>query len=82
MCQEMFLGGLILFPILCTFLQALKHFLKSPNTDDNLAIEMAIETVRCVIWEGEDRCRTIQGLSSLDCMLCRTLLAFICSALD
>lgn len=26
--------------------QALKHFLKCPNTDDNVAIEMAIETVR------------------------------------
>ncbi|XP_028973960.2 WD repeat-containing protein 19 [Esox lucius] len=27
------------------FSRALKHFLKCPNTDDNLAIEMAIETV-------------------------------------
>lgn len=25
--------------------QALNHFLKCPNTDDNLAVEMAIETV-------------------------------------
>lgn len=28
--------------------QALKHFLLCPNTEDNLAIEMAIETVRAV----------------------------------
>lgn len=28
------------------FFQALKHFLKCPNSEDNLAVEMAIETVR------------------------------------
>ncbi|XP_053110027.1 WD repeat-containing protein 19 isoform X2 [Hemicordylus capensis] len=34
------------FFLLCgQYARALKHFLKSPNTDDNLAIEMAIETV-------------------------------------
>ncbi len=32
--------------LLSTVSQALKHFLKCPNTDDNLAVEMAIETVR------------------------------------
>lgn len=34
--------------------KALKHFLKCPNTDDNLAVEMAIETVRAV-------CQTLAG---------------------
>ncbi|XP_062838299.1 WD repeat-containing protein 19 [Anolis carolinensis] len=34
------------FFLLCgQYARALKHFLKSPNTDDNTAIEMAIETV-------------------------------------
>lgn len=33
------------FNSLSTSFQALKHFIKSPNTEDNLAIEMAIETV-------------------------------------
>ncbi|XP_077157824.1 WD repeat-containing protein 19 isoform X1 [Paroedura picta] len=34
------------FFLLCgQYARALKHFLKSPNTDDNMAIEMAIETV-------------------------------------
>ncbi|XP_072190356.1 WD repeat-containing protein 19 isoform X2 [Excalfactoria chinensis] len=34
------------FFLLCgQYGRALKHFLKSPNTEDNLAIEMAIETV-------------------------------------
>lgn len=28
-----------------TSFQALRHFMKSPSTEDNLAIEMAIETV-------------------------------------
>ncbi len=28
-----------------SFSQSLKHFLSCPNTDDSLAIEMAIETV-------------------------------------
>ncbi|KAG8134871.1 hypothetical protein E2320_007947 [Naja naja] len=34
------------FFLLCgQYSRALKHFLKSPNTDDNMAIDMAIETV-------------------------------------
>uniref|UniRef100_A0A8D2J6D3 WD repeat-containing protein 19 n=1 Tax=Varanus komodoensis TaxID=61221 RepID=A0A8D2J6D3_VARKO len=34
------------FFLLCgQYARALKHFLKSPNSDDNMAIEMAIETV-------------------------------------
>lgn len=33
-------------PVFLFLFQALKHFLKSPSTEDNMAIEMAIETVR------------------------------------
>lgn len=42
--------------MVCFFLgvsQALKHFLKCPNTEDNLAIEMAIETVRVCVCQAD-----------------------------
>lgn len=50
----------IRFPSVHHLFQALKNFLKCPNTEDNLAVEMAIETVRavCVIMNlNKKQCR-------------------------